>query len=239
MSSRPRPLPTCVLLTLLLAMNGACAHRDPAPAGRAQAAAAAGNDYRCTQVIGVSVTGDWWNAGFEKGINGDRWQVLWRKQAFVDLWADPANELWQVPLQSPCTEGAGDPDRVIFTAVNWKFTGEQEWHAALAGAVATLQGKYPSVRRIELLTMLRAPGNQSCGDIKTVVQPYVDAAVAKVAAASGGLVVVAPKVYAPSCDVFVKGGPHFTEAGMAVVADAYRSALVGVGAPVAGVAAAR
>jgi hypothetical protein len=234
-------MPTCVKLTMLAATlvttSSACAHRDAAPGGQ-PAAAAAGSGYRCTQVIGVSVTGDWWNAGFEKGINGDRWQVLWRKQAFVDLWADPANELWQVPLQSPCAEGSADPDRVIFTAVNWKFTGEQEWHAALDRAVTTLKGKYPSLRRIELLTMLRSPGNASCGDPKTVVQPYVDAAVAKVAAASGGLAVVAPKVYAPSCDAFIKGGPHFTEAGMAVVADVYRAALAGVGPTIAPVATA-
>lgn len=218
------------LVSLAVVLAAACAHREgPVPAA-ARAAAAGADDYRCTQVIGVSVTGDWWNAGFEKGINGDRWQVLWRKQAFVELWADPASELWKLAPQSPCASGADAPDRVIFTAVNWTFTSGAEWTPALQKAVDTIKAKYPQVRRIELVTMLRGPGNQTCGNLKTVVQPYIDEAVATVVAASGPLVVAGPKVET-SCEVFVKGGPHFSEAGMARVADLYRAALAGTALP--------
>lgn len=182
-------------------------------------------DFVCTEVLGVSVTGDWFGAGFENGIDGDRWQVRWRSQAFLQLWADPASDLWSLPAQSPCAKRADDPDRVIFTAVNWTYTTRVEWEAKLEELVATLRAKRPGARRIELMTMLRAPGNQTCGSVMTVVPPYVDEAIAAVVARHPGLVAAAPKVELATCEPFTKGGPHYTDAGMAVVAAAYRAQL--------------
>jgi ketosteroid isomerase-like protein len=40
-----------------------------------------------------------------------------------------------------------------------------------------------------------------------------------------GLVLAAPKVFLETCEPFLNGGPHYTGAGMAVVADAYRKQL--------------
>ena len=193
--------------------------------GTGDAEKARGDDFTCTEVIGVSVTGDWFLAGFEDGLDGNRWQVRWRSKAFVDLWADPANELWSLPLQSACSERSQDPDRVIFTAVNWEYKTREAWEQALNAAVATFRSRYPGLRRIVVLTMLRAPGNQSCGSEMTVVQPYVDEAVANVVAKHPELVTAGPRVEALSCDIFTKGGPHFTEAGKAAVARLYQAAL--------------
>ncbi len=202
----------------------ACAHREPAPPAASVVPAAPSGSFACTQVMGVSVTGDWFGAGFENGIDA-RWQALWRKHAFINEWADPASELWSLPLTSPCTEKAQDPDRVIFTGVNWEYKTRAEWEKSFDAVVANLRARYPGVKRIELLTMLRAPKNQSCGSFMTVVEPYVDEAVEAVAARSPGLVFVAPKVEAQSCAVFTKGGPHYTPEGMAEVARLYRAAL--------------
>ena len=72
--------------------------------------------------------------------------------------------------------------------------------------------------------MLRAPGNQPCPDAtnqETIVQPFIDAAIAKVVAAYPGLVTAAPKFEAPNCDVFILGGPHFTPDGQAAIAKVY------------------
>jgi hypothetical protein len=55
----------------------------------------------------------------------------------------------------------------------------------------------------------------------TVVEPFIDEAVAKVAAAFPRLVTIGPKLEAPGCDVFVGGGPHFSSDGMARVANVY------------------
>jgi hypothetical protein len=61
----------------------------------------------------------------------------------------------------------------------------------------------------------------SCGSTETVVQPFIDTAIATVASNHPGLVQVAPKFFAPSCNVFTGGGPHYTDAGKMVVAKVY------------------
>jgi hypothetical protein len=186
---------------------------------------ASADAFVCTQIMGVSVTGNWFGAGFEEGIDGTRWQALWRSHAFVELWADPASDLWTMKPQSPCAQRSDNPDRVIFTGVNWEYKTREAWQDKLSAVVETVQKKYPGVRRIDLLTMLRGPGNRTCGSSMTVVEPYVDEAVAAVVARAPGLVFAGPKVTAESCDVFTKGGPHFTDAGMAAVARLYRDQL--------------
>jgi ketosteroid isomerase-like protein len=196
----------------------------PSPAGAA-------DEFVCTEVLGVSVTGDWFGAGFEKGIDESRWQVRWRSKAFVELWADPASDLWALPPQSPCTKRSDDPDRVIFTAVNWEWKTREEWESRLEAVVATIRAKRPGARRIELMTMLRAPGNETCGSVMTVVQPYVDEAIAAVVARHPGLVFAAPKTFLKTCAPFLNGGPHYTDAGMATVAEVYRERLAGGGGP--------
>lgn len=209
-------------LGLLFLWGGALA----AQAQAAQPPAGAGSDeFVCTEVIGVSVTGDWFGAGFEEGIDGDRWQVRWRKQAFLDQWADPAGELWKLAPQSRCTRHSDNPDRVLFTGVQWEYKTREEWESGLAAVVGTIRTKYPGVRRIELLTMLRGPGNQTCGSAMTVVQPYVDEAIEALAGRFPGLVVAGPRVETKTCEVFTNGGPHFTDGGTAEVARLYRQQL--------------
>jgi hypothetical protein len=196
-----------------------------APADEIKPKEASSDPFLCTEIIGVSATGEWYSAGFEDGIDGARWQVRSRKQAFVQLWADPANELWQIPVESPCAQRSDNPDRVIFTGVNWEYKTRAEWQEKLAAAVETIRKKHPGARRIELITMLRGPGNQTCGSHMTVVEPYVDEAVAAVAASAPELVFAGPKVVAETCDVFTKGGPHYTDAGRKEVARFYREQL--------------
>jgi hypothetical protein len=189
---------------------------------REGAAAAPQPGFVCTEIIGVSVTGDWFGAGFEKLVEDGRFQARTRKHGFVEFWGNPKDPIWSEPIASPCAKSSAAPDRVVFTGVNWQYKTTDEWTAALTKAVQVIQGRYPAVRRIELLTMLRGPGNKSCGnDQETVVAPVVDEAVAKVVAAYPKLVVPAPRFEAPSCAVFTKGGPHFTPEGMAAVAKVY------------------
>jgi hypothetical protein len=178
-------------------------------------------DLVCNQVMGVSVTGDWFTAGFESALDGDRWQVVSQSHAFIDLWDDPADAVWSIAPVSPCVEGATDPDRVLFTGCNWTFTTVQEWTDAFEAVVANLKAKYPGLKRIDLLTMLRAPGNEPCfegGSTEVVVAPFIDEAIANVVAAHPGFVTAAPKFFAPNCDLFFWGGPHFTDEGKAVAA---------------------
>jgi hypothetical protein len=203
-----------VRITLLLSLLAALGCRASAEPG-----------YRCTQIMGVSVTGDWFNAGFEQGLENGRWQALWRTKAFIELWADPKSELWSLPPQSPCAHGSQSPDHVIFTGVNWTFTTRAQWEEQFTAVVANLEQKYPGIKRIDLLTMLRGPKNQSCGNPKTVVAPAIDEAIAAVVAKNPGLVFAAPRVEVASCDVFIEGGPHYPDDKMPAVARLYRAQL--------------
>ena len=219
------------LAFVVMVLPAACAHEERPPTAPATtsaaasatsaASASAADNFTCTQVMGVSVTGDWFNAGFENGVDNARWQVMWRKKAFIELWADPTNEIWSVPIQSACAQNATTPDRIIFTGVNWEQTAEPWWEQQFEKVIVNLKAKYPNVRRIDLLTMLRSPGNQSCGNVMSVVQPFVDEAIAGVVSKHPGVVFAAPKVFAPSCEVFTKGGPHYTDSGMAAVGQIY------------------
>jgi hypothetical protein len=171
-------------------------------------------------VIGVSVTGDWFNAGFELGLDGSRWQARTQSMAFIQLWGDAESVVWDTPLASPCTSGSTAPERVLLTGVNWEYTTQQEWQVAFGAAVTAIQVKYPDIVRIELMTIVRAPGNVECeaDGYMQVVDPSVDAAIAALVAASGGLVVAAPAFYAPTCDVFIGASPHFEPGGAEAVA---------------------
>jgi hypothetical protein len=184
-------------------------------------AALSSRDFVCTEVIGVSVTGDWFTSGFETHVDNARWQAVYATHAFVELWADPANALWSTAPTSPCAQKSSAPDRVIFTGVNFTYTTAQEWITTLTKVIETLKGKYPALKRVDLMTMLRAPNNVSCGNSESVVAPFIDDAIAKVVEAFPGFVIAAPKTFAPTCDVFVAGGPHFTDAGKTTIANVY------------------
>lgn len=213
-------IPYAVVSTLLLVSPLALTAAEPK-----SKSAKAGPEFVCTEIIGVSVTGDWFDHGFENGIDGGRWQARWKQHAFVEQWADAASELWTMKLDSPCAQRSDNPDRVIFTGVNWEYKTADEWKTKLTAVVEVLRKKYAGLKRVELLTMLRGPESRTCGSDMTVVAPYIDEAVAAVAKQFPGLVTVGPKVEIDTCDVFTKGGPHFTEAGMPAVAKTYQKAL--------------
>lgn len=183
----------------------------------------------CNAIYGVSVTGDWFGAGFETGLNGDRWELRWKTQSFVEQWADPSNSVWSQALISPCANGANNPDRVIFTGVNWTYTTKAEWETKLTAVVENLKTKYSSLKEIDLMTMLRAPNNTMCGDPNVqatheqIVAPYIDEAIAAVVAKYPKLVRATPKFYAPNCDVFLKDSPHFADGKASVVAGVIRA----------------
>jgi hypothetical protein len=196
----------------------------PAAANAAPKKGEKKGEFTCTHVMGVSVTGDWFGAGFESGNDDARWQAQTRHHGFVHFWADPKDAIWSEPVVSPCAKNSDKPDRVILTTVNWEYATTEEWVATITKAVKTLKDKWPGVKRIELLTIMRGPGNKTCGNDKmTVVQPILDEAQTKVAAAFPKLVTVGPKFEAPSCEVFTKGGPHYTPEGMAKAANVYAS----------------
>jgi hypothetical protein len=217
--TRTRPLSSCALAALL-ATSACAATRDASPSpspSPALASSAATAEFTCTQLMGVAVTQRWYGAGFERGVDGARWQELARPHAYVPAWADPESKLWSEAPSSPCESNASNPDRVVLVAVHWDYQTAEEWQAGLTAVVRTLQAKYPALRRVELLSGLRGPGNADCGHPKRRMAPFVDEGIARVAAAEPELVRAGPRFEVPSCALF-KDGPYLTDEGNALVA---------------------
>jgi hypothetical protein len=171
-------------------------------------------DFTCTELIGLWVASQWWST-FEKGVDGTKWEFMFQHHGYLEMFADPASPYWNNAVSSQCTMNAKTPDRVVFLPFSLSLNTMDEWVTNLTKVVGTIQGKFPGVRRIELMTTLRSPGNMPCAndnDPNTVVPAYVDAAIQQVADASGGLVIVGAKIELTSCSWWA-GGTDLTGAG--------------------------
>jgi hypothetical protein len=159
-------------------------------------------DFLCNLMIGTSVQHDWFISGFETYVDGSRWEAIAPSQAgisFIQMWADPKSTLWNMAEITPCAQRADNPDRVIFAGVNWDYTTAAEWVTQYEAIITVLQSKFPLVKEID----------------------FIDEAIQTVVGRHSALVHAAPKVFAPTCAVFIGGGPHFTADGMKVVAKVY------------------
>ena len=121
-------------------------------------------------------------------------------------------------VDSACANNTTAPDRLVFGTVSFKFKTQAEWRTNITAAINNFKARWPTVRRIDLVTQIRGPNNMLCPTPPTAgetiaVPPEQDAAMADVAAAFPGFVFVGPKVVAHSCSEFQGGGPHLTAAG--------------------------
>lgn len=172
--------------------------------------------FTCTLLIGIQATEEWYIAGFETIVDNSRWELMWVHSGFVELWANPNDPVWSTAITSPCAQNADKPDRVIFVPLNYLNDTLTFWTPNVAAAVANIQAKYPSAKRIELMTFIRAPGNVACSQApapRSTITPAQDQAMAMAAAANPGLVVVAPKFEAKTCSEYSSNPPHPTAAG--------------------------
>jgi hypothetical protein len=170
-----------------------------------------GETFACTLVIGINATEEWWRQGFEKLVDNARWELI-----RVQLWADPKDGVWSTAPTSACAQNPDKPDRVIFVALNFDYTTLAQWLPPLQAAVKNLQAKYPSARRIELATFVRAPGNKPCPQApapRSTIAPAEDQAIEMVAASNPQLLRISPKFEAKTCSEFSGNPPHPTAAG--------------------------
>jgi hypothetical protein len=179
--------------------------------------------FNCTQVMGLLLTSQWYLAGFEGSVDNAKWQIKWAEHSYIDEWAKPASPFWATAVTSPCAQGSTNPDRIIFTALSWAITSLSQWETDVGLDVDNIKTHYPNVKEIVLMTIIRGPGNKSCGNTtvvaeNTLIPTWVDQALANVAARNPGLVKVGPKVEAASCADFIGTGPHLTAAGDAAAA---------------------
>ncbi|HET6283683.1 MAG TPA: hypothetical protein VFH73_22195 [Polyangia bacterium] len=201
--------------------------------------------FMCTEVIGLLTTGEWYNAGFEDGLGaelGARWQGRFAHYGYVMEYAKPDSYAWSptpvggtnnVSMTAPCTQGGATPDRIVYQAWSWELTTEEAWVTNLEAALATIRSKRPSVRRVDLMTIVRCPMNGWCHPDKPPLGPdtdhnagkqdchvpeFVDSAFARVASNHPDLVTVAPKFEAHACAANIDG-IHLGGANRPVAAD--------------------
>jgi hypothetical protein len=210
-------------------VDGEAAGVDGGAVGTDGAAAIVDNPFECTLVSGILHTQEWFNAGFETqpGIDDSKWEGKFQHYGYIDIWSQdpPSGFAWAAPIISPCAKSSDAPDRVIFTAWDWEVTDEQMYADFVVQDVNQFRKYFPSIKRMDLLTIVRCPGNKMCnpnaqvppiegvtdknaGQQDCYVAPYVDAALAKAAAQFPGLVFVGPRFESPACASPVNGA-HF------------------------------
>jgi hypothetical protein len=172
------------------------------------------------------VAGEWFDAGFETAVGSAKWQVKAPHHSFVEDWANPDHDVWRdsdcqgtytnCEVKSKC-EGAA-VDRVLFVTQigDYLNTSQAVWEERIGEAITTIKGKYPGLKRVELLTFVRSPAGENCGG-ETTVSPMLDAAHAAIAAGSAGFVTVGPHLTASACALF-SGAPHMNAQGNAEIA---------------------
>jgi hypothetical protein len=187
---------------------------------------AAPTSFVCNQVTAMTLTREWYEAGFEGVVPSARWQLKAREHGYITEWSNPASDFWNEMIESPCAQGSTAPDHVVLTVLSWApacCVTQPQWQTQINGAINNLTAKYPSLRRIDLMTVIRGPGNALCPTAPAVgetivIPPELDQALAAAAVQFPDLVFVAPKFEAPDCAAFSGGGPHLTSAGNAAVA---------------------
>ena len=209
--------------------GGSAGHGGSAAGAGGSAGAGGGaNVFTCNQITAMTLTREWFQAGFEAdaGIINARWQLKAREHGYITEWSNPSSDFWNQEPESPCAAGSTNPDHVVLTVLSWNpacCTTQPEWEQQVEGTVTTLVAKYSALKRIDLMTVLRGPGNQLCptppaANETIALPPELDAALAAVAASHPSLVFVAPQFEAPNCAAFSGGGPHLTTAGNTTVA---------------------
>ena len=186
----------------------------PPPAGT--------EEFVCTRLIGINATAEWYGA-FDTMVDGARWELVRVHSGYVDKWADPKSEFWATAPTSPCMRNSGNPDRIIFVGLKWEYTMASQWLPHLTAVVNNMKAKYPALKRVELGTFVRAPGNKPCppnNPYRSSIYPGQDEANAMVAAAMPDLVRVHPKFEVKACSDF-QNSPHLSTAGRRVVAGIY------------------
>jgi hypothetical protein len=185
--------------------------------------------FACNLVIGNTTTQQWFDGGFltYPGIDPTRWEMYFVGHHYIDAWASPTDTAWTTPLDNghACTTDSTTPDRVIFIATKAPpYPDESFYQTNLTSIVGIIQSKYKP-KRIELMTLIRAPNNVPCSGTaatsEQIIPPAEDQGISATQAAFPGLVFAVPPLYVPTCSDFNPGAPQYTTAGAADVAEVY------------------
>jgi hypothetical protein len=204
--------------------GGQCEPAPPPDAGVGEASPdgsdPSSDDFVCSWVLGIHTTYEWFAAGFETVVDNARWQCSGIEMAQFG-WADPKSPLWGSPIDSPCTSDSKTPDRIVFSGVDTTSTTVAQFLPEYVSVVNIIKTKFPSVKRIDLMTTARAPGDMECLGANrpesSYIKPAQDDAIAMTAAMFPGFVFATPKWEVQSCSDFTLC-PHLTTQANMVLA---------------------
>ena len=204
--------------------------------------------FTCSMYIGAYLSMEWWNQGFQTGVDDGKWQLKWHHHGHITEWAKPTSPFWAdtgnpnddsmgSPIESKCTQNSNAPDRIVFLTISWALTTEAAWTQALNADIANIRAKYPSVKRVDVMTMIRCPMNMQCNpkavlggpdsDTNAGVQDcqvpgFADVAIAKLIAANPGYVALGPQFDSTMCNAPPESpthnGAHMTDADNKIAA---------------------
>jgi hypothetical protein len=201
--------------------SGGTSSNGGAASGAGGGSSGGSPSFSCTLMIGCFQTSQWFDAGFETAVGNEKWEIKADHNTFTENWANPTDAFWNIPVASPCANNATMPDRVLFIAYSKTLMTEEAWETQLSMVMTNVKTKFPSVKQIDLLGMVRAPNNEMCpnnSNPSTIVKPEEDQALQAVADKSAGMIKVGPKYFAPSCDSFVTNNTNLTAAAATAVA---------------------
>lgn len=167
--------------------------------------------FTCTQLVGPSPMGQWFNGGFlmYPGIDATKYQLIMVAHHYSDAWAVPGDSAWDTKPTNPCAQGSTTPDRVSFMVTQWSEKLESQWVADLTGIVKNIQAKWPMVKRIEIMPSTSAPGDVQCPGTtgtETIIPAAGYAAIDSMPARYPGLVVALPHFEVTKCSDFIGNG---------------------------------
>lgn len=168
--------------------------------------------YSCNLIIGIQTTSEWFR-DFDDLVDIDRWEMMHKDSAHLEKWADPNHELWSLEKDPACAQNAEAPERVVFMGVEYDYTTVEEFLPDYVSVIENIKTKYPSVKRVDVMTYTRAPGNMECTSADrsaySFIKPAQDEAISQLVAKYQGFVYATPKWEVESCDDF-NYCPHLT-----------------------------
>ena len=177
-------------------------------------------DFTCSWVLGIHTTYEWYSAGFEKIVDDARWQVSGIESAQFS-WAMPNAGVWNSPITSPCTMNSKTPDRIVFCGVDSASTTVEEFLPQYVSVINIIKMRFPSVKRVDLMTLARAPGDVECKGANrsnsSWIKPAQDQAIDMTVSMFPGFVFPTPKLEVKACSDFGLC-PHINAAANALVA---------------------
>ncbi|HEX2669910.1 MAG TPA: hypothetical protein VHM25_03505 [Polyangiaceae bacterium] len=168
--------------------------------------------YSCNLIIGIQTTSEWFR-DFDDLVDIERWEMMHKDSAHLEKWAEPDHELWSLEKDPACAQNAEAPERVVFMGVEYDYTTVEEFLPDYVAVIENIKTKYPSVKRVDVMTYTRAPANMECTSADrsaySYIKPAQDEAITQLVAKYPGFVYATPRWEVESCDDF-NYCPHLT-----------------------------